>query len=127
MIKLTEVLLNGRGDIASETPVFIPVDVVFRTYKVYTDVTIPGAGHALVKESPEEIANMILDYKLAMERYKASSIAPYLYRTQEDENPYTPPLDQEFIFGRLAGVERFKKSISGRHNQYEHINTRSNV
>jgi hypothetical protein len=111
MIKLTEVLLNGRGDIASETPVFIPVDVVFRTYKVYTDVTIPGAGHALVKESPEEIAIMILDYKLAMERYKASSIAAYMHHSQDGNNPYIPPLDQERIFGELAGLERFKRPI----------------
>ncbi|WP_342435938.1 hypothetical protein NSS79_20665 [Paenibacillus sp. FSL L8-0436] len=111
MIKLTEVLLNGSGDVASESPVYIPADVVFRTYKVYTDVTIPGAGHALVKESPEEIANMILDYKLAMERYKASSVAAYLHHSQEGENPYTPPLDQELIFGGLAGLERFRRPI----------------
>jgi hypothetical protein len=113
MLKLTEVLLNGNGDIATENPVFIPVDVVFRTYKVFTDVTIPGAGHALVKESPEEIVNMILDYKLAMERYRASSAAAYFHHSQDGNNPYTPPLDQELIFGGLAGVERFKKTNAG--------------
>ncbi|AIQ69491.1 alpha/beta fold hydrolase [Paenibacillus graminis] len=112
MLKLTEILLNGNGEIASENSVFIPVDVVFRTYKVFTDVTIPGAGHALVKESPQEIANMILDYKLAMERYKASSVAAYLHHSQDGNNPYTPPLDQELIFGNLAGVDRFRKSTA---------------
>ena len=57
-----------------------------------------------VTESPEEVARKVLEYKLAMERYKASSLAAYTWRANDGENPYTPPLDQMLIFDRLAGL-----------------------
>lgn len=56
-------------------------------------------------ESPEEVVRKIMEYKLAMVRYMASSQAAYNHHVADGNNPYTPPLDQTFILDKLAGLE----------------------
>ncbi|RKN75025.1 hypothetical protein [Paenibacillus ginsengarvi] len=57
-----------------------------------------------VKETPEEVVRMVMDYKLSI-RYKASCHPAFTHRA-ETENPFTPPLDEWLIMKRLAGLEQ---------------------
>lgn len=69
MIKLTEVTVNVEGEITEEKAVYIPAEVVVKPWRTFTNVIIPGAGSAIVKQSPEEVARKVVEYKLSMASY----------------------------------------------------------
>ncbi|BBI32464.1 hypothetical protein [Cohnella abietis] len=105
MIKLIEVSGEDRK---FKTPIWIPADVVVRDNGGGTAqlkiTNIPG--WITVAESPEEVTRKILEFKLAMVRYEASSYAAYEHiATEELVHPYAPPLDQVLILKGLAGLE----------------------
>ncbi|RUS47549.1 hypothetical protein [Cohnella sp. AR92] len=96
MIKLTEVTLNGRDDIITESAVYIPENAVVKPWKIrYSLVTVPNAGAYVVKEAPSEVVRKIMEYKLAKWRYPSS----VLHDSQEGLNKNV----DELI--RLAGLE----------------------
>ena len=113
MIRLTSFM--------NESPIYVPADVVIKENYEYEF----GMNHALptskykplsgamvvydgieyaVKESQEEVARKVLEYRLAMERYKA--LAKALASASENLNAYNNELDEEEkTLLVLAGLE----------------------
>ncbi len=113
MIRLTS-HLNG-------SPIYVPADVVIKEnyeYEFEMNHALPTSkykqlGGAMVvyggveysgKESPEEVARKVLEWRLAMERYKA--LAKALASASENLNAYNNELDEEEkTLLVLAGLE----------------------
>ncbi|RJE88607.1 hypothetical protein D3P07_11470 [Paenibacillus sp. 1011MAR3C5] len=101
MIKLTRI----DGPIVYASPEQIKFVSLNPDDEAVTIVSFGKENYANIQESPEEVARNVLEYKLAMERYKASSVAAYIYHSQDGKNPYKQPLDERIILGKLAGLE----------------------
>lgn len=71
MIKLTEVLLDGQRNVKMQNPVYVPTEVVVKPWHEFTSVIVPNGGQYIVTESPEEVVQKIMEYKLDMRRYSA--------------------------------------------------------
>lgn len=69
MIKLTEdIELLGQTE-AEYTPIYVPADVVVRVWSGKTIVDYHGQSHTVI-ETPEEVVQKIMDYKIGMTQYQ---------------------------------------------------------
>lgn len=72
-----------------------------------TSVSIGGEEAFSVTESPEEVAQKVLEYKLAMERYKTG----YAEALKNQGDPQWIFENAELILSSLAGLEEQKDEV----------------
>nr|WP_150959333.1 hypothetical protein [Aneurinibacillus sp. XH2] len=96
MIRLTWIIGNDEGAI------WIPDNVIVTEVKGATHVSVPAIeGHWEVKESPEEVARKVMEYRLSMEQYKHS----YSVASQHHHDAQTLFEEAQRELIQLAGLE----------------------
>src|SRR5690606_29335669 len=109
MIQLTEICYDLDGNpyemtIVVPDSILVKDEISNRIGGGKSIVIVPGVGKYEVKETHNEVALKVLEWRLAMERYKA--LAKALASASENLNAYNNELDEEEkTLLVLAGLE----------------------